>query len=525
MTPPAAPGTAVQTVLERRYRRLLRLLPRPERAARGDEMLGVLLDSSRPGQRRPTAGDAADLVGAAVRSRLRLLLVVDPVARLGALGAAVLLLLAIALAVGELHWRGVLGAAAPSSGPVLVDRFPDWEPKPVTVGDDPVGPAMVAYADGAEDVEEFIVVLGVDGSAARRVRIPGDLAAGSPRYLLAPDGSRLAQVRAGVVAITDLVTGRAGTPFAPSTESTELLAWSADGERLALRVGQRTEVRSLTGGPTVTLSVGALSAAFAADGRLALAVGSFIEVHGANGTLLARGPRPEGWQIAPAGWSDGFLALSSRPDVNRSSRLPSGEPGLRTPARAGVPALLGAPGRAVPLAWQGDRLLADAGGSIVRWDVEALTTEMVTRLDSDWFKGELRLATGLTDAARSVPLATVDRGPASRTLLPAALGIAVVALVLGWGYPPTHVRLTTRTVQAALLTVGEKEPILILLVLLCVPVVPLAWLLTGLEPLVLIAVGLLVAGSAYAMGRSLGRARYVTAASLGTWLARQPTTG
>ncbi|MCO5974267.1 hypothetical protein [Actinoallomurus soli] len=53
--------------LEHRLSRWLRLYP----ADRREEMLGVLLATAGPGQERPTVREAADLVGGAVRIRLR----------------------------------------------------------------------------------------------------------------------------------------------------------------------------------------------------------------------------------------------------------------------------------------------------------------------------------------------------------------------------------------------------------------------------------------------------------------------
>lgn len=50
------------TELERRYRRLLRLYPAEYRHANEDEMLGVLLEASKPGQLRPTTRESWDLV-------------------------------------------------------------------------------------------------------------------------------------------------------------------------------------------------------------------------------------------------------------------------------------------------------------------------------------------------------------------------------------------------------------------------------------------------------------------------------
>lgn len=57
--------------LERRYRRLLAWFPAEHRQAYGEEMIGVLLASARPGSTRPSAAETADLIGGGVRSRLR----------------------------------------------------------------------------------------------------------------------------------------------------------------------------------------------------------------------------------------------------------------------------------------------------------------------------------------------------------------------------------------------------------------------------------------------------------------------
>jgi hypothetical protein len=55
--------------LERRYRRLLRLLPADHRAARGEELLGLLLDLDS-GRTRPSLRQAAGVFGLALRLRL-----------------------------------------------------------------------------------------------------------------------------------------------------------------------------------------------------------------------------------------------------------------------------------------------------------------------------------------------------------------------------------------------------------------------------------------------------------------------
>ncbi|MFK3981927.1 hypothetical protein ACI2K4_16315 [Micromonospora sp. NPDC050397] len=56
--------------LESRYRRLLAVYPWEHRRRYEEEMLAVLLEGARPGQRRPGIGDVADLVVTGLRVRL-----------------------------------------------------------------------------------------------------------------------------------------------------------------------------------------------------------------------------------------------------------------------------------------------------------------------------------------------------------------------------------------------------------------------------------------------------------------------
>jgi hypothetical protein len=58
-------------LLERRYRRLLACYPKAYRREREMEMLGVLMDTAREGQRRPTLAESADLLRGAVWAALR----------------------------------------------------------------------------------------------------------------------------------------------------------------------------------------------------------------------------------------------------------------------------------------------------------------------------------------------------------------------------------------------------------------------------------------------------------------------
>lgn len=57
--------------LERRYRRLLAWYPAAHRGTYGEEMIGVLLASTPPGQDRPSKADVLDLIGGGLRTRLR----------------------------------------------------------------------------------------------------------------------------------------------------------------------------------------------------------------------------------------------------------------------------------------------------------------------------------------------------------------------------------------------------------------------------------------------------------------------
>lgn len=65
---PGAPKDAA-TVLERRYRRLLMLLPRSYRAQRGEEMLTALMDSAPENRRWPKLGETLSLATHGVRVR------------------------------------------------------------------------------------------------------------------------------------------------------------------------------------------------------------------------------------------------------------------------------------------------------------------------------------------------------------------------------------------------------------------------------------------------------------------------
>lgn len=99
---PAGGAGDAAAVLERRYRRLLMLLPRAYRADRGEEMLAVLMDGAPQRRRWPKVGEVVSLAahGLAVRSGLS--------ARGGASAAARPLVRAVALS-GSLYFSFLSG--------------------------------------------------------------------------------------------------------------------------------------------------------------------------------------------------------------------------------------------------------------------------------------------------------------------------------------------------------------------------------------------------------------------------------
>ncbi len=66
------------TILEHRYRRLLACYPAEHRRVYGEEMVGVLLASARPGQQRPGVAETLDMFGGGLRVRLRAALAGSP---------------------------------------------------------------------------------------------------------------------------------------------------------------------------------------------------------------------------------------------------------------------------------------------------------------------------------------------------------------------------------------------------------------------------------------------------------------
>ena len=129
--------------LERRYRRLMWLLPAEHRAARGEELIGLLLDLDSD-RTRPRPAEVLSLVVLAVRLHLR---------RLADLAGtpATVVLTSLLIAFGTMHAGDTLdaytGAVLPTDLPALRARF--W--LDVIYGGIPLG-AAIAWILGARRV-------------------------------------------------------------------------------------------------------------------------------------------------------------------------------------------------------------------------------------------------------------------------------------------------------------------------------------------------------------------------------------
>jgi hypothetical protein len=118
-----------QSMLERRYRRLLRWYPAAHRAQHGEEMIGVLLDAARPGQRWPGVIESANLVRSGVQIWLRRVPSGDPgSAWSGTLGALSILVpfiwmvdQAMRIAEGDTLWW-----KAPAAGRLPLPLTMTW---------------------------------------------------------------------------------------------------------------------------------------------------------------------------------------------------------------------------------------------------------------------------------------------------------------------------------------------------------------------------------------------------------------
>jgi hypothetical protein len=158
--------------LERRYRRLLWAYPRTYRRRHGAEILTTLLAMAEPGQSRPAAADAVDLIRGGLRQRFRL-----PV------GRPVLILAAVLCAV----IGGAFGAAAGSwAGVQTFADLPDEAALSVI--------ADRAAAGGAEQARSRDGSPWYGESAARHYTVPPAWDAAAAGRALAAQGWRVGPV-------------------------------------------------------------------------------------------------------------------------------------------------------------------------------------------------------------------------------------------------------------------------------------------------------------------------------------------
>lgn len=277
--------------LEASYRRVLRLFPTRYRTAWADEMLGVLLATAAPGQRRPHPADLADLVVACLRAWLA-----DLAGRVRrdlplAIGAVALL---VSLTVALLP----TGTATADAGtaPAVPDRFAGYFGATGDVSDSPPGRAVALYQH-ADDSPYQPLVVGADTDSYRRLdlaldRRTGVEPTGEPApALLAPDGGRVAVgqglSRRPALVVQDLLTGRTTTYPVGAAGGVLPLAWSATGDRIAYAA---TPDESPVTYRTRTPTAGRL-------GLLDLASGRAVELPG-NSRVAAAAFAPDGTQLA-----------------------------------------------------------------------------------------------------------------------------------------------------------------------------------------------------------------------------------
>lgn len=162
----------------RGYRLLLAAFPRRYRRQRGLEMLTTLLDSAPAGRRRPTWGQALELMAAGVRVRFR-----PPRGRLFPLLAAVVALtigLFGAAAGNWLGWRGAGPLPADAAAVALARAATGQEPMSSPVRRE----AVFDYDDGMSNVPLATAAGYRDDYGPGRVRVAFPVAGGPREQLI-----------------------------------------------------------------------------------------------------------------------------------------------------------------------------------------------------------------------------------------------------------------------------------------------------------------------------------------------------
>lgn len=400
------------------------------------------------------------------------------------LGAVVVLLLAALVLPGS---PVPAPTAAPPNSPSLPDRLAGYSMLTSTVGKAPPGRAIALYGYGNGELFNMFqpLVVGADRDTYRQVDAMQER--GRPSALLAPDGTAvlLGDDRGATadLLLVDLATGaRRSIPIGDPV-GVRLLAWSADGRRVAYsaapltgtgefgsvnvvaaevaRTGTLRLLDLSTGRSTAVPSMApAWTAAFAPDSRrLAVQVGQRAHLLDLDGREHGSVELPAGRELAAdVGWSpDGsFLAtvpwLSDGPfngttggDTGHATFLWKAGDVAFSPITADSQVTPPAPVRDVVqlLGWRSastvvvatvddtgrlslaeERLGTGERRTLSRFDTGS-TCELGTQHCQTF---DLHLATGLLPELAVRPAGSPQRGP-----WPLALNAAVAAVVLGAG--------------------------------------------------------------------------------------------
>jgi len=426
---PADPADPADPLV-RSCRRWLRLFPPSWRRRREEEVLAVLLDTSRPGQRTLDPAQGRDLASAAAGAWSRTAAAFVRRAPGTSAGAAVL--------VVGLVWLALPGPAVHATDAVeLPSALPGYSYVTASASASPPGPAVALYQQGygVELVDTPQAVVVGAGGAVRRLDLAegrGEGAQGDPgAMLLSPDGRRVAvgryDAQAPDVALQDLTTGAVVHSSPLAGRAVVPLAWSPDS-RVVLAVVRGTSWSPYSGeadrgtpgapvlvdrdGLTSALPPGAPStvvmAAFSPDGRqLALQEpdGALVALDLASGDQ--RSLEATGSLLGQAAWSpDGrWLAVRRACAVGL---VPAGTSGAVTTAAGPEP-------RCVPGASSSSRFVGWAGpGSVVIAEhpdssSTALDPQPVVALDT---------ATGARTVLSGIPTASANYA-VSRLQVPA----------------------------------------------------------------------------------------------------------
>jgi dipeptidyl aminopeptidase/acylaminoacyl peptidase len=381
---------------------------------------------------------------------------------------------------------GLGGSPAAVATPAVPEVMAGYSHLTGTVSSSAPGPAVALWQHGyGVELLDFpqAVVLGAGGDSYRRVDVAEERAGaetqGDPApMLLSPDGTRVAvgdhDVERPDVVVVDLTTGETSRHALPAGRSVVPVAWSSDGEALAILVSD--EATSPYSGGRITGSVALLdlpddsTEVLALDGSATAAAfspdGSELAVEQSGGITVVdlqdgdrRSREVDGVLAGPAAWSpDGRLLAvttvepTSAPPGVDAPGVPSGlsfvdadgrDPAVPDP----LPLDLSGPGRV--LGWAGDAevLTVLANGA----DDQTLSVVPLDGADprplmrmsdlGSYGVGRFQLASSVAGSLEVVDPDGVDRGPwpwALRGVLTVAAGL--LAWFIARRFPRGRVR-------------------------------------------------------------------------------------